>query len=345
MCQEEIEEIAEKLEAKEGSAIILNPTNGDILAIANYPTFDPNNTSELEIEKTKNKAISDAYEPGSVIKVFMAMAALEEGVVEPDEEINCRGTRLTHIDKIPVSTLVAHGILPFSEVIGRSNNIGVVLVAKRVGEKLYDHYRKVGFGKQTGIKLHGEHLGFVNHPKNWSAYSLRSLSFGYEITITLLQLAQAFSIIANDGYLVRPRILLDDNENIKNIVGPLYSEKTIDTIKEILEESITKGTSRRASIKGYKIMGKTGTANMVVDGEYSSQRCAYSFSGIIEKGDYRRIIVLFIKDSPKKNLYAANVAAPLFERIAEKVLIHDRIIKSKEEKRPNDENSQNYFTR
>ena len=210
---------------------------------------------------------------------------------------------------------------------------------------LYDHYKRVGFGEKTGIRLHGEHVGFVNHPKNWSAYSLRSLSFGYEITITLLQLAQAFSIIANDGYLIRPRILLNDNENINNITGPLYSEETIDITRKILEESITKGTSRRAAIKGYKIMGKTGTANMVTNGEYSTQRCAYSFSGIIEKDDYKRIIVLFIKDSPKKNLYAANVAAPLFERIAEKVLIHDRVIKTKKEKRPSYENYQNYCTR
>ncbi|MBT3455610.1 penicillin-binding protein 2 [bacterium] len=343
LCQEEIEEVVDRLEAREGCAMILNPTNGDILAIANYPTFNPNNTTKIDIGLTKNRAVSDVYEPGSVVKAFMAMAALEENVTSPDEIINCRSTRFTTIDRIPVSTIQAHGHLSFTDVIAKSNNIGVVLIAKRLGKTLYDYYKKVGFGAKTGVLLPGEESGFVNPPEKWSAYSLRSLSFGYEITTTLLQLAQAFSIIANDGYMIRPRIILDDNTNLQQKIGPMFSEKTLLTIKEILETSITKGTSRRAAIRGYYIIGKTGTANIIIDGEYSPNRSAYTFSGIIGKGSYKRIIVTMVKDSPKKNLYAANVAAPLFEQIAEKVLIHDRVIKKPKKKVKREK--QNFYSR
>jgi cell division protein FtsI (penicillin-binding protein 3) len=313
--------------AQEGAVLIMEPTSGEIIAMTQWPTFDPNNTSKLAIEHTKNTMATNVYELGSVMKVFTALAALEEGVVTPDELIDCEHKKTTYINGIKVNTVYEDGIIPFSEVIQRSNNIGIAKVAQRLDHKLYEHYKRLGFGKKTGLSWPGEQKGFINPPQNWSRQSIISLSFGYEITASLLQLARAFCIIANNGYLVTPHILAHaDMQNLKEEIKPLYSQESLNTMHDILEKTVTQGTAKRAAMKGYTVMGKTGTANVLIDGIYNPNHNIYTFAGIIEKGSYKRVIVTFIKDAAQKNLYASTVAVPLFERIAENVLIHDKIL-------------------
>ena len=385
LVHQELKETVERCNAKEGSVIVMNPRNGEILAMANYPSFNPNDTSSMNLEYTKNKAITESYELGSVIKTFCALAALEEGVVQPDELINCKNAKTAYVDGRRINTWKAHGTIPFTQVIEQSNNIGIAIVAKRVGEKLYDHYTKLGFGTKTGIAFPGEQKGFVNPPWNWSKQSIISLSYGYEITATLLQLAKAMSIIANDGYDVQPKLIMDtevkrsnpsfdtisaksaqddrvgafsaefieasgrsDSNNsppvrgealLNNVEGPvesirmgehpkrLYSEETINTLKTILENTTLRGTTRRAAIHGYRIMTKTGTANLLDDnGQYNPEKKIYTCSGILEKGNYQRVSIVFVKEANRKNSFAATIAVPLFERIAEKILIHDRVL-------------------
>lgn len=320
---EALQEAVERLEAEQGSVIIMDPKNGDILSMVTSPWFDPNSTKSLDIEKTKPAVLADVHELGSVMKVFVALAALDEEVVEPDEIIDCESRKETSIDGMKFTTVKAHGELPFSEVVARSNNIGMVKVAKRLNEKLYDHYRKLGFGSKTGIKFSGEQSGYVSHPSGWSKRSIISLSFGYELTSTLLQLARAFSLIANGGYLVTPRLILD-----KNLVEPqqVYSQDKISTIQSILRDTVHHGTGVRAKIKGYDIMGKTGTANLVVDGTYSQNNLIFTFAGIVQKGDYSRVIVTNIKNTKNPKMYGANTAAPLFEKVAELMLVHDKVV-------------------
>lgn len=319
----EVKNYVQKFKAKEGCAIIIDPSNGHILAMTNYPTFNPNATETLNLEKTKNRSFTESYELGSVMKVIVAMAALEEKVVTPDELIDCENTKETSIKGMHFTTVHPDGIIPFSQVIVDSNNIGMAKVAFRLEEKLADYYKLFGFGKKTGIELGGEQDGFVNPPKNWSKRSIISLSFGYEVTSTILQLAKSFAIISNDGFEVNPTLLFDKKQPIKK---RLLSHETIETMKEILKNTVEKGTAKKAIINGYNIMGKTGTANMVVDGKYSYEHNVYTFAGIIEKDNYKRVIVTFVKDSEMHGIYAAQVTAPLFNKIAEKMLIHEKIL-------------------
>ena len=243
LVSELLKETVDRFQAKQGSIIVLDPQTGDILVMANYPTFDPNDPQHLDLTLTKNYCIAEQYEIGSVMKVFTALAALEEGVVTIDEQIDCRNTKTTYIDGRRVNTTVAHGILTFSEIIEKSNNIGIALVAKRLGKQLYHHYRRAGFGIKTGISLPGEQKGFINPPSCWSKQSVISLSYGYEITITLLQLARAFTLLANNGCIVTPRIILDNTREPKfckpefyehKFSEPLYSQSAIDDLNTIL---------------------------------------------------------------------------------------------------------------
>ena len=189
---------------------------------------------------------------------------------------------------------------------------------------LYDHYCRMGFGTKTALHWPGEQAGFVNPPEQWSRPSLISLSFGYESRATILQLGQLFCMIANDGIPVKPTLFLT-TETAE--MQSLYSRDAIGTLKMILENTVTQGTAHRARVEGYRVMGKTGTAIMVIDGEYDPNHCLYTFAGIIEKDDYKRVIVTFIKDAQVgRKVYASSIAVPLFERVAHDVLLHDMII-------------------
>ena len=330
LALEELKETIEQFHAEDGGVIIMDPKSGEILAMTTYPSFDPNNTTNLDIETMKNRCIANVYEFGSVMKVFAAMAALEENLVTIDEIIDCENANTTIIDGIRVNTSHPHSVIPFGEVIEKSNNIGIAKVALRLGNRLYEHYLRVGFGKKTGISLPGEQSGFINSPKTWSRKSIFSLSYGYEISSTLLQLACAFSLIANGGYLVKPIIVIDSKLNtIPPLICPiqLYKTSTIKEIRSILEKTVLHGTAWRAKLNDYNIMGKTGTANLLNDGVYDHTRDIYTFAGIIEKDNYQRVIVTYVKNVPdNKHLFAAHVVAPLFRKIAEKMIIHDKVL-------------------
>ena len=325
LVYEQLKKTVKQFDAQEGSVLIMDPKTGEIIIMVSYPQFNPNNTQQLNIKHTKNNIITDAYELGSVIKVFTALAALQEGVVLPDELIDCKNNTTAYIDGRKINTWKAHGILPFRDVVAFSNNIGIATVAKRLGPHLYDHYVQFGFGKKTGIPLPGENKGYVNPPEKWSKQSIISLSYGYEISATLLQLACAFALIANNGHPVQPKLIMDNNRT--SLGEKIYSDEAINTMKEILERTTQYGTARRAAIKGYKIMSKTGTANLLIDGVYNHHENIYTCAGIVQKNSYQRVVVTFVKQAKKRqNLYAANVVAPLFEQITQKMLIQDRVI-------------------
>lgn len=325
LVQEAVQQTVDTFNAKEATVIIMNPKNGEIISMLSYPYFDPNNAHTANGNNFKNKVITDAYELGSVMKVCAALAALEEGVVTADELIDCKNSRTTQIDGRTINTVQPHGTIPFTNVIALSNNIGIAIVAKRLDTKLYNHYKQLGFGRKTGIKFPGENAGFLNPPENWSKQSIISLSYGYEVATTLLQLACAFSTIAT-GYRVTPILCpaLEDKAAQKG--EKLYSDEARNIIKEILEKTTLYGTARRAAIKGYRVMSKTGTANMLIDGKYSPEKNIYSCAGIVEKDDYQRVIITCVKEAQQKRVYASTVAVPLFESVAERMLIHDKII-------------------
>jgi len=327
LVQEELSATIKKFEAREGTVIIIDPVTGDILAMVSLPSFDPNDFRSEDIRYMNNKVVTDGYEPGSVMKVFAALAALQENIVTVDELIDCKGTKSTMIDGRIINTCIAHGTLAFVDVIALSNNIGIAQVAKRLGPKLYDYYIRNGFGKKSGIEFPGEQVGFVNPPEWWSKQSLISLSYGYEIVVTPLQLALAFSIIANNGYTVRPRLVQSymKNDDILLRSEKLYTNDAIVGIEQILEQTTLRGTARSSQLAGFIIKSKTGTANMLEDGKYNSTKNIYTCAGIVQKNDYKRVVVVCVKQAAQKDLYASTVAAPLFERVAQVMVINEKI--------------------
>jgi len=320
LAHQELEKAVQDHGAKGGAVLILDPGSGQILTMASSPGFDPNEKDAMKLEQTKNLSVTECFEVGSVMKVFTALAALEEGVVTPDEEIDCEG-KATYVDGFRVENWksLGEGLHTFSEVVARSNNVGIAKIAKRLDTKLYDHLGCLGFGKATGVCFPGERSGFVNPPYNWSRSSLIVLSFGYEITATLLQLGKAFCVVANGGYDVQPRLLIDPEVERREIPTRLYKKETISQLKDILE---LKGWMKDLySIDGYRIIGKTGTARSVKDGKYSHTEHVYTYAGVIEKNGYRRVVVTFIREPREAHIWATQLTLPLFHRIAKKMIV------------------------
>lgn len=322
LVDEQLADAMATYKPQEASAIIMDPCTGEILALASHPFSDPNSGS-CNQEFFKQRAITENYELGSVIKIAAALAAIEEGVVTPDELIDCKNKKTCIIDGRVINTVTPNGVIPFHDVIAYSNNIGIAQVAKRVSKRLYDHYANFGFGQKTGIPLPAESKGFINHPDNWSAQSVISLSYGYEISATLLQLACFFSMIACDGKKVIPHLIMGDTHI--NATTQCCKPASIAIIKDMLKKTAEYGTGKKSQLNGFTVMSKTGTANMLINGAYDQERHLLSCAGIIEKGNYKRVIVVFIKDPAVVNAYAATIAAPLFRKIAQNMVIHEGV--------------------
>jgi len=318
----------QELKAKSGGCVVMDADTGHILALANYPSYDPTKKGKNSLESLKNNAVCECYELGSVMKTFCAMAAIEEGVVGLDDLIDCEG-RYAVVDGVkvenPTITLLNHlaannNKISFADVLSYSSNVGIAKVAKRLGPKFYTHLRRLGFGTKTGIQFPGERDGFINPPNRWSRPSVIVMSFGYEMMVSLVQLAKAFSIIANGGYDVTPTLLLDSERPASP--KKLYKDTTIEQMKTVLGR-----VSKKVPIPGYDVMGKTGTARCVKNGRYSAQHHLYSFAGIVEKPGYRRVVVTFIRepDCGRNGLWASDVALPLFKRVAQSMVVRDMI--------------------
>jgi cell division protein FtsI (penicillin-binding protein 3) len=325
MACHELKKSVQGLHAKSGSVLIINPENGEVLAMANFPTFDPNQKGDKDVDFSNNRIVCECYELGSVMKAICALAALEEGVVSYDEIIDCEG-RYAYVDGVRIEnpTIVLlrlleekHGLLPFYDVLHYSSNVGIAKVAKRLGPRYYTHLQRLGFGKKTHIQFPGERAGFINPPSRWSRPSLFVMSFGYEMMVSLIQLAKAFCVIANGGYAVQPT-LIKGEEKQSSHNEKLYKDHTISVMKSILAK-----IGSKYPISGFNVFGKTGTARKIVNGRFSTTAHRFTFAGIVEKPDYRRVVIAFIDEPEKAGLWASEVAAPLFSAVAERMVVHD----------------------
>lgn len=326
-----VREHVEKQGALEGMAIIMDPINGEILAMACLPDFDPNKPV-ADLALTKNRIITEVHEFGSVMKIFTALAAFEEKVVTADEIIDCEDRKQTMIDGVPITTWKAFGKLTYADVIRNSNNIGTSKVALRIGRPLYTHLKDFGFACTTGLNYPGEQIGWITPPERWSKPTLPHLSFGYEISASLLQLARAFAIISNGGYLVTPRLVINPAPTTHPQPAPVCSTETINTLRTITTLSHERSAARVGLIPGYTVMGKTGTALLLTDdGTYDPCRSLYTFAGAVERGAYKRVITVSIREPRPRagHVYAASVALPLFKEIAERMLVTERIVPEK----------------
>ena len=328
IAEEELKKMVRKFNASSGTVIVMEPSTGKILAMANYPDYDINYFSEAPKELMKNTATSSVYEPGSVFKIVTAGAALEEEAITLDESLYCEngeyrvGGRILH-------DYHAYGRLTFSKVISKSSNIGTVKVAQRLGEEtLYDYITKFGFGKKTGIDLPGEVGGISRPPSIWSRSDITTIPIGQGIAVTPLQLACAISVIANGGELMKPYIVDKITtwegaveEKFSPVVrGRVLSEETCEELKEPLSEVVKSGTGRRARSKEYTSCGKTGTALMVnPNGGYYPDKYYATFIGFAPAENPLISVVIVAKD-PHPAHFGGTVAGPTFKNITERTL-------------------------
>ncbi len=330
--QEILEETVKETKAKAGSVIVMEPSTGKVLALVNFPSFEPNNLGEFSLANLRNRAITDFYEPGSVFKIVTLLAALSEKQDLVKEAFFCENGAY----KIPGSVLhdwKRFGELSFEEVFKNSSNIGVAKIAHILGKEiLFRYINQLGFGKLTGIDLPGEVRGIVKPLSEWSKTSAFIIPIGQEVAVTLIQLARAFSVIANGGYLVRPYVVdkIVDNKGvvIKRFFPQrrrVFPKKMVDKARDILFKVVEEGTGKRAKIEGIKIAGKTGTAQKIdPQGGYSSSCYYASFVGFfpLEKPEY---LIAVVVDEPRTYHYGGMVAAPLFRKIAQKIIEYKRI--------------------
>lgn len=312
-----------------GVAIVMDPRTGEILALANRPTFNPNRFAAYASARWRNRAVTDAYEPGSIFKIITAAAALQEKIVDPDEVLDC-GHGSVDVAGIRINDHAVFDQLRFRDVIAKSSDVGCVRVAQRVGRENFNRYvRDFGFGALTGVDLPGESGGLLKPTSRWSALSLASMSFGQEVGVTAMQMAMAAAAVANGGYLMKPLIVrrIEDAEGhvVKEYkpvaVRRVLESDTVDVLTDILKGVVREGTGKKAAIPGYVVAGKTGTAQKIdPSGHYSMVDHVASFVGFVP-ASRPALVVLVSLDTPRgpKN-QGGDVAAPLFARIAEPAL-------------------------
>jgi cell division protein FtsI (penicillin-binding protein 3) len=337
IAEQALTRAVDKYHANAGSAIVMDPRDGSILAMASLPSFDPNHFNDFSPSDWRNRTVQDLYEPGSTFKIVTASAGLEEGMVTPSQIIDC-GNGSIEIANVSIHEHGgnAYGLLPFEDVIVHSSNVGTIKVGLAVGpRRFYDYIRRFGFGERTGVQLPGEATGLVRRTEKWSMLSNASMSIGQEIGVTPLQIAAAMSTVANGGVRVAPRIVdrvIDANG--KTIYQPqriapvrVVSEKTAAVMNEILKAVVARGTGQPALLAEHVVAGKTGTAQKAGRGGYSADKFVASFCGYVP-ADRPRLVILVVVDEPKGAQYGGTVAAPAFKEIAEATLRYLRVAPS-----------------
>lgn len=332
IAEEELAQGIEHARAESGLVIIMNPATGEILAMANYPPIDPADIAHTSQETLRNRTITDVFEPGSVFKLVTASAALEKGVVKPEQKFfaekglwlaplaNGKPQRIT--DTHP------YGTLTFQEAIENSSNIVFAKVSEKIGaELLYTMARTYGFGVESGVDLPGEVNGWLKKPSDWSGTTLRTMAYGYEVGVTPIQLITAYAAVANNGVLMKPfivrRVVDAEMENVIDVQPQVVRRVVSPAVAQILtrcfEGVVERGTAKAAKIPGLRVAGKTGTSRKYVDGKYEAGTYTASFVGFFP-ADAPKVVCLVMIDHPKTGEYTGGqVSAPIFREIAQKV--------------------------
>ena len=330
IAEKELDQAIHDTEAIAGTVIVENPHTGEILALANRPTFNPNLRKEITPAALTNRAVSYIYEPGSTFKLVTISAALEEKITNPNEIFDCQMGSIVY-NGMRIRDSKPHGRLPVWGVLAESSDVGAIKIALRLGEdRFYKYIREYGFGQQTGIELPGETRGMTKPPSRWSKVSIAAISMGQEIGISPLQLAGLVSTFANDGVWVPPRIVAGSVQPQASLQTVLFhpalgrrviSPYTAAEMRSMMQKVVLEGTGRRAILEGYSSAGKTGTAQKVdpATGAYSKTKYIGSFAGFAPVNN-PQIVVAVILDSAVGLHQGGQVSAPVFRRIAQQVL-------------------------
>jgi cell division protein FtsI (penicillin-binding protein 3) len=312
--------------ADAGTAIVMDPTTGEILAMANYPTFNPNAYGDASEAARRNRAIQDLYEPGSTFKIVTASAAIEERLFNPAEIVDV-SAGLIRFGRRVINDMHRYGPLSFTDVLVKSSNVGAIKIGARVGaDRMGMYVRRFGFGRPTSRDFQGESSGIVWSNLNDSA--LASVSMGYQVGVTPLQMVTAASAVANGGTLYEPRLVRAiTRDGVRTVIKPTavrtaIKPETAATLTTIMEAVVERGTATRAKVPGFTVAGKTGTADKLVNGRYSATQQNVSFVGFVPSR-HPAVAVIVMVDSPRDGADTGGVAAaPIFQRIAEDSLRH-----------------------
>jgi cell division protein FtsI (penicillin-binding protein 3) len=329
LAEREIDAAYRRTQSKAAMALVMDPRTGDVLAMAIRPTFNPNAFLDASREAWRNRAVTDPFEPGSTFKIIMAAAALEEGVVKPEDRIWAENGSIT-IAKTTIHDWKKYGWLTFGEVLQNSSNVGSIKVGMRIGsERYYRYMTAFGFGAPTGVGLAGESRGQLRDPQKWSALSLPTMSIGQEISVTAMQIVAAFGAVANGGTLMQPRLVraIFDAEGHETrrfeprAVRQVISPETAHTLTKLMTQVVTAGTGHNAAIAGFDVAGKTGTAQKLdpLTHRYSRTPGVLSFVGFAP-AEEPRLVMMVMLDEPKNEKWGSEAAAPIFSAIGTEVL-------------------------
>jgi cell division protein FtsI (penicillin-binding protein 3) len=326
--EQALSDAVQRAHAKSGTAIVMDPRTGEILALANAPSFDPNQPTGVSAESRSNGALQSIYEPGSTFKIVAYSAAIEKGLVKPEDKIDCQMGQITVAGRL-IHDHHPFGVLTVADALAQSSNVGAIKLGLLVGnESMYEFMRRLGFGSRTGIDLAGESPGILRPLNRWQPSSIGSLAMGQEVGVTPLQMATAYSVLANDGQLVKPH-LVRELRSPDGIV--LYQAKpemrralkpeTVVALRSMLEGVTLRGTARKAQLDGYSAAGKTGTAQKIdpKTHAYSATKYIGSFVGFAPVSNPAVVIIVVI-DEPRGAYHGGDVAAPVFRQIAEQIL-------------------------
>ena len=337
-AEDVLKRTVDRYHAQGGAAIVMRAQTGEILALANDPNFDPNDYAASAQSSWRDRAITDPYEPGSTFKLITAAAALDSGKVSLDDTFPA-------VDAIEVGNRVIHnaddGLMAsghsretVDDIVTYSHNVGAAEIALRIGEKtMYDYIQRFGFDQTTGVDLPGESAGLVGTPDTWYGSRLATIGFGQGISVTALQLARAYAAIANGGALMKPLIVRSvvapSGETAKRfepqMQGRVMKPQTAAALLEMLRDVFARGTASAIKLPGYALAGKTGTAQMVVDGSYVPGAYTASFVGIVP-ADRPQYVILIKIDRPQGEYYGSIVAAPAFCDLASRVLWREGVL-------------------
>ncbi len=319
----------EQSHAKSGTALVLDPHTGEILALANAPTFDPNSAKRVTDEQRKNQALQNIYEPGSTFKVVAYSAALEEKLVRPTDPIDCQMGSINLLGRI-IRDTHSYGTLTITEALAKSSNVAAIKLGLRVGkERMFDYITRFGFNHKTGIELKGETRGLVRDPSKWEPTSMGSVAIGQEVGVTPIQMAAAFGAIANDGVRIAPHLIKEVQDASGAVVQrttpeshAVVSAETARMLRPMLESVTVNGTAKLARLEGYSAAGKTGTAQKIDPRTraYSKTKYVASFVGFAPVENPAVVIIVVIDEPVTGSYYGGAVAAPVFREIAESVL-------------------------
>src|SRR4029077_18413230 len=320
-----------KTRAIAGTVVVMNPSTGEILALANWPKFNPNAASDAPAEARMNRGVSALYEPGSTFKLITLAAAFDQGITRPGEVFDCENGAV-YVAGHRIRDHKPFGLLSVADILAQSSDVGAIKIALRLGApKFYDYIRAFGFGQPTGVDMPGESKGLIRRLENWSAVSIGSISMGQEVGVTPIQLISAVSAIANGGMLYKPHVIAELRRGdqvlpAEGLLAPVEPRRIIQpetaaTLRGLVEGVVLNGTGSLAHLDGWTAAGKTGSAQKIdpATGRYSPTHFIASFTGFAPISN-PAITILVSLDSPVGLHEGGMVAAPVFKRIAEQVL-------------------------